>query len=65
SEVWFANGNIIAQTELTQFLVYRGILAANIPVLSDMLSLSQSDENYIAGDCPVVRFHYSPKDVVH
>ncbi|PBL03098.1 hypothetical protein ARMGADRAFT_905969, partial [Armillaria gallica] len=63
-EVWFADGNIIVQTELTQFRVYRGILAANSPVLNDILSLSLPDENDMAGDCPVVHFH-SPKDMVH
>ncbi|KAK0205206.1 hypothetical protein DFS33DRAFT_1326575 [Desarmillaria ectypa] len=65
SEVWFADGNIIIQTESTQFRVYRGILAANSPVLSDMLSLSQPDENDMVGDCPVVHFHDFPKDMVH
>ncbi|PBK76139.1 hypothetical protein ARMSODRAFT_877506, partial [Armillaria solidipes] len=59
------DGNIIVQTELTQFLVYRGILAANFLVLSDMLSLSQPDENDIVGDCPFVHFRDSPKDMVH
>ncbi|KAK0194229.1 hypothetical protein F5146DRAFT_425845 [Armillaria mellea] len=64
SEVWFTDGNIIVQTESTQFRVYRGILAANSPVLSDMLSLSQPDENDVVGSCPV-HFHDSPKDMVH
>ncbi len=41
-EVWFADGNIIVQTEVTR--VYHGILAANSPVLNVMLSLSLPDE---------------------
>ncbi|KAK0469314.1 uncharacterized protein EV420DRAFT_23231 [Desarmillaria tabescens] len=65
SEVWFVDGNIIIQTESTQFRVYRGILAANSLVLSDMLSLSQPDKKYMVDDCPVVHFHDSPKDMVH
>ncbi len=42
-EVWFADGNIIV-TNGSDSRVYRGILAANSPVLNVMLSLSLPDE---------------------
>jgi hypothetical protein len=67
-EPWFDDGNIVLQAELTQFRVYRGVLAASSDIFADMLSLPQptvKPGNIIVEGCPVVVLADSADDWHH
>ncbi|KAJ7100470.1 hypothetical protein C8R44DRAFT_566597, partial [Mycena epipterygia] len=61
-ELWFGDGNLIIQAA-NQFRVYRGILAARLPVFQDMLSFPQPPDSEIIDGCPRVRLPDSAMDV--
>jgi len=67
-EPWFNDGNIVLQAELTQFRVYRGVLAASSDIFADMLSLPQltaAPGDSIVDGCPVVFLADSANDWHH
>ncbi|CAK5268366.1 unnamed protein product, partial [Mycena citricolor] len=65
-DLWFDDGTLILETEGTQFKVFRGILAANSTVFSDMLLVGRpSDNDEIEDGCPVVHVHDSALDLMH
>ena len=63
SEPWFQDGNIILEAGLTQFKVYRGILALNSDIFRDMFAVSQPVEQESVDGCPIVHLSDSPDDV--
>jgi len=64
-DIWFEDGSIVLQAELTQFRVYRGILSANSPIFRDMFSLPQPNEGELVEGCPVVTLFDSAVDLSH
>ena len=64
-ELWFDDGNLILTGRDTGFWIYRGLLASQSTVFSDMLlSSSPSAEETLDG-CPIVHVSDSPEDLVH
>lgn len=59
STPWFEDGNVVLEAEMTRFKVYRGILATNSAIFSDMFSIGQPGIGRHAEGCPVV--HLSDK----
>lgn len=65
-DVWFEDGTIILEAERTQFKVFKGMLAANSTVFSDMFVVgSYPDGSDMAEGCPVVHLYDSPLDLMH
>lgn len=54
STPWFEDGNVVLETEMTQFKVYRGILATNSVIFSDMFAVGQPGTGGQVEGCPVV-----------
>ncbi|KZP06058.1 hypothetical protein FIBSPDRAFT_842475 [Athelia psychrophila] len=63
SEPWFEDGNIILETEHTQFKVYKGILAANSSVFGDMFAFNQGDVDQMEDNCPIVQLYDRADDL--
>jgi hypothetical protein len=65
-DVWFDDGTIILEAESTQFKVFKGILAANSTVFNDMLVVgSNTDNNEMVENCPVVHVYDTALDLKH
>lgn len=69
-DVWYDDGNIVIQTENIVFKVFRGILASNSAVFSDMFSVPQPTNEAITGpdmydSCPLVQIYDTPEDTRH
>ena len=65
-DVWFEDGTIILEAESIQFKVFKGILAANSTVFSDMLVVGSIPENTdLVEGCPVVHVFDSALDMKH
>jgi hypothetical protein len=62
---WFEDGNIILETEQTQFRVYRGILSRYSVVFKDMFDLSGPDVEGDVEGCPVVHLSDNTKELQH
>ncbi|KZP16978.1 hypothetical protein FIBSPDRAFT_1047099 [Athelia psychrophila] len=63
STPWFEDGNIILETEQTQFKVFRGILAANSAIFCDMFAAAEPDSQGLVEGCPVVHLGDKPDDL--
>jgi len=65
-DLWFNDGSIVLQAEITQFRVHRSVLSANSDIFQDMFSVPQPSEQgeQIEG-CPVVHLPDSAKDWTH
>jgi hypothetical protein len=67
NDVWFEDGTIVLQAEDTLFRVYKGILARNSSVLSDMFVVggpSSSSDEMVDG-VPCVQIHDSATETRH
>ncbi|KII91842.1 hypothetical protein PLICRDRAFT_105831 [Plicaturopsis crispa FD-325 SS-3] len=64
SEPWMADGNVILETESTQFRVHQSILSSNSPIFKDMFVVGEDTGDAI-DDCPVVHLPDSADDVRH
>jgi hypothetical protein len=62
---WFEDGNIILETEQTQFRVYRGILSRYSVVFKDMFDLSGPDGEGDVEGCPVVHLSDNAEELQH
>ncbi|KZT20208.1 hypothetical protein NEOLEDRAFT_1141046 [Neolentinus lepideus HHB14362 ss-1] len=62
TELWFEDGNVIFQAQMTFFRVHRGVLAANSSVFKDMFSFPQPPTVTIV---PEVELHDTAKEVEH
>jgi hypothetical protein len=63
-DLYFPDGNIILEAEMTHFRVFRGVMAARSPIFKDVLSLPQPKQDggegkvdgcdvvHLAGDDP-------------
>ncbi|KAI1795309.1 hypothetical protein LXA43DRAFT_1178782 [Ganoderma leucocontextum] len=65
AEFWFTDGNIILATRRTGFRIYRGPLASQSTVFSDMFASSTSSADETFDGCPVVQLSDSPHDLAH
>ncbi|KAJ7213122.1 hypothetical protein GGX14DRAFT_620272 [Mycena pura] len=67
STVWFEDGTIILEAEGSRFKVFKGILAANSTVFSDMLVVGSNPANNdeMVEGCPVVRVYDTALDLMH
>jgi hypothetical protein len=66
SEPWFDDGNLVLETEDTQFRVHRGIICTSSIVFKDMFGLpqlTQGDE--VVDGCPVVHLWDSAVELQH
>ena len=64
-DVWFDDGNIVLVAGNTAFRVYRGLLAAQSTVFSDMFEASSPVGGETFEGCPVIRLFDSTQDLVH
>ncbi|KAI1786292.1 hypothetical protein LXA43DRAFT_952775 [Ganoderma leucocontextum] len=65
AEFWFEDGNIILVARDTGFRIYRGLLASQSAVFSDMFASSNSQTNETFEGCPTVPLSDSPEDLTH
>ena len=65
--MWFDDGNIVlvASDSEIAFRIYRGLLAAQSTVFSDMFASSTSSPDETFDGCPVVYLSDSPYDLAH
>ena len=63
--LWFDDGNIVLVARNTAFRIYRGLIASQSTVFSDMLvsSCASADETF--DGCPTVQLSDSPEDLTH
>ncbi|KAI1795320.1 hypothetical protein LXA43DRAFT_1090970 [Ganoderma leucocontextum] len=64
-EIWFDDGNIVLVARETAFRIYRGLLAGQSTVFSDMFVSSTSSPDETFDGCPVVHLSDSPHDLAH
>ena len=64
-EIWFDDGNVVLVAHETAFHIYRGLLAAQSTVFSDMFISSTSSLDEAFEGCPVVHLSDSPHDLAH
>lgn len=69
-DVWYDDGNVVIQAGDVVFRVFRGILASNSPVFSDMFSVPQPTNAGAPGpdmfdSCPLIQIHDTPEDTSH
>lgn len=64
-EIWYDDGNIVLIAGATAFRIYRGLLAGQSTVFSDMFSSSISNPDEMFDGCPVVHLSDSPHDLAH
>jgi len=62
-DLWFDDGNIILEAELTQFKVYRGILSRSSAIFRDMFEVPQPAEDTTVDGCLVVHLSDSAEDL--
>ena len=65
AEFWFLDGNVVLAARRTGFRIYRGLLASQSTVFSDMFASSTSKADETFGGCPVVHLSDSPHDLAH
>ncbi|TRM66497.1 hypothetical protein BD626DRAFT_451522 [Schizophyllum amplum] len=64
-DLWFPDGNIVIRAGDRLCRVYKGFLAAQSPVLADMLSIPQPETVETFDEVPVVTLPDDPKEVLH
>ncbi|KAI0720783.1 hypothetical protein C8T65DRAFT_567022 [Cerioporus squamosus] len=64
-EFWMEKGNLVLLTRRVAFKVYRGLLAMQSPVFSDMFSAADAGTSSKLEGCPVVEMQDSPEDLRH
>ena len=64
-EIWFGDGNIVLVARSTAFRIYRGLLASQSDVFSDMFASATSSPNQTFDGCPIVHLSDSPSELVH
>lgn len=69
-DIWFDDGNVVIQADNILFKVFRGILASNSTVFSDMFSVPQPTNASVTDpdvydSCPLVKIHDTPEDTKH
>ncbi|KAM5539618.1 hypothetical protein V8D89_006727 [Ganoderma adspersum] len=64
-EIWFDDGNIVLVARETAFRIYRGLLAGQSTVFSDMFASSTSSPDETFDGYPVVHLSDSPHDLAH
>ncbi|KDR69963.1 hypothetical protein GALMADRAFT_255290 [Galerina marginata CBS 339.88] len=62
SNIWFEDGNIIFQAQMTQFRVHKGILGRHSSVFKDMLSVPQPSGEITSEGFPIVHLADRPED---
>jgi len=68
SRFWFDDGNVILQTENTQFRVHRSLLSLHSNVFNDMFSVPQPTDTTTIPDvdgCPVIPLSDKTSDLEH
>jgi hypothetical protein len=61
SEIWFDDGGIVLQAEMTQFKVYKGTLTSHSVVLKDLIA--NMEENKGVDGCPFLYLGDTAADV--
>ncbi len=64
-EFRFDDGSIVLVAGNIAFKVYKGLLAAQSMVFSDMLSTGSAHATQVVDGCPVVHLSDSPEDLRH
>ena len=64
SKIWFDDGSVVIQAELTQFRVHRSMLSRHSSVFRDMFSVPQppGDQESAVEGCSIVHLSDSPQD---
>ncbi|KAI1795311.1 hypothetical protein LXA43DRAFT_37645 [Ganoderma leucocontextum] len=65
AEFWFDDGNIVLVARSVAFRIYRGLLASQSTVFSDMFASSSSSADETFEGCPIVQLSESPQDLAH
>jgi hypothetical protein len=61
--LWFDDGSVVLQVEMTQFRVHRSVLSTNSDIFRDMFSVPQpAEEGEVIDGCPVVHLPDSADD---
>ncbi len=64
-EIWYNDGNIVLVAGATAFRIYRGLIAGQSTVFSDLFASSTSSLDEIFEGCPVIHLSDSPYDLAH
>src|ERR1700761_655826 len=62
SKIWMPRGDIILQTQSTQFRINCDILAQQSPIFRDMFSIPQPVNEPTIDGCPIVHLSDAAKD---
>ncbi len=62
---WFDDGNVVLQSENTQFRVHRSMLAAHSEIMKDCFSCTQPSDAPTVDGCPIVHMPDSAKDIAN
>ncbi|KAI1795326.1 hypothetical protein LXA43DRAFT_882141 [Ganoderma leucocontextum] len=65
SDIWFNDGNIVLVAGGTAFRIYRGLLASQSTVFSDMFASSTSSPDEIFDGCPIIHLSDSPHTLAY
>ncbi|PIL26498.1 hypothetical protein GSI_12256 [Ganoderma sinense ZZ0214-1] len=64
-EIWYDDGNLVLVAGQTAFRIYRGLIAGQSTIFSDLFSSSSSSPDETFEGCPVIHLSDSPQDLVH
>ena len=64
-EIWYEDGNLVLVARETAFRIYRGLIAAQSTVFSDLFASSTSSPDEMFEECPVIHLSDSPQDLTH
>ncbi|PIL26504.1 hypothetical protein GSI_12262 [Ganoderma sinense ZZ0214-1] len=63
-EIWYDDGNLVLVARETAFRIYRGLIAGQSTVFSDLFASSTSSPDETFEGCPVIHVSDSPHDLV-
>ena len=64
-EIWYDDGNLVLVAHDTAFRIYRGLIAGQSSVFSDLFASSSSSPDESFEGCPVIHLSDSPQDLAH
>ncbi|PIL26499.1 hypothetical protein GSI_12257 [Ganoderma sinense ZZ0214-1] len=64
-EIWYDDGNLVLVAGQFAFRIYRGLIAGQSTVFSDLFASSTSSLDETFEECPVIHLFDSPQDLVH
>lgn len=65
SDLWFDEGTAVLQAESMQFRIHLGLLAANLSVFKDMMSIPHPESEETVDGCVLIHLSDKAVDVEH